>query len=118
MTSLSTTLDKSSCNRTISKAEQLAAEIHQKIRPCAEVIPQISTEMAPALRTCQCWSIAPCGNAPDERVSRLTSTLIQELVVAERCLNPLMTRLLRAAQRMGCRVVDGLQVSLSGGRSI
>ncbi|MDY0094066.1 MAG: shikimate dehydrogenase [Candidatus Vecturithrix sp.] len=98
------------CNRTISKAEQLAAEIHQKIRPCAEVIPQISAEMAPALRTCQVLVNCTCvGMHPDEASIPLDKALLfQELVVADVVYNPLMTRLLRAAQRMGCRVVDGL----------
>ncbi len=98
------------CNRTISKAEQLAVEIHQKIRPCAEVIPQISAEMAPALRICRVLvNTTSVGMHPDEdRIPLDESFLFQELAVADIVYNPLMTRLLQAAQYTGCHIVDGL----------
>ena len=98
------------CNRTISKAEQLAAEIHEKIRPCAEVIPQIPAEIAPALRTCQILvNTTSVGMHPNEEDIPIDETLLfQELAVADIVYNPLMTHLLQAAQQTGCRIVDGL----------
>ena len=98
------------CNRTISKANALAAEINDKIRNCAEVVTQTPAEMAMAVPACQVLvNSTSIGMHPNVDALPIDETLLfKELVVADIVYNPLMTRLLQAAQNSGCRIVNGL----------
>jgi shikimate dehydrogenase len=98
------------CNRTISKAETLAVEINEKFRNCAAVVPQTSAEMATVLPTCQVLvNATSVGMHPNVNAIPIDETLLfKNLAVADIVYNPLMTRLLRAARKTGCRIVDGL----------
>lgn len=98
------------CNRTISKADALAAEINEKISNCAEVVTQTPAEMAVAMPACQVLiNSTGIGMHPNVDALPIDETLLfKELVVADIVYNPLMTRLLQAAQNSGCRIVNGL----------
>jgi shikimate dehydrogenase len=97
-------------NRTFSKAESLAMEINGKIRPCAEAVEQKSEIIHPYLQQCDILvNGTRLGMHPDEDVSPIeTSLLSADLIVSDIVYNPLMTKLLKEARRLGCTIVDGL----------
>jgi shikimate dehydrogenase len=98
------------CNRTLAKAQELAAEINGRIRPCAEAVEQVFERQAEALSRSD---ILVNGTSigmhprPDE-LPIAESLLARHLVVADIVYNPLTTRLLSTAEQNGCRIVRGL----------
>jgi len=98
------------CNRTYSKAESLRHEINEKILNCAEAIEQTPETMVPFLRNCDILvNGTQLGMHPNENRSPLDKSLIsQHLIVSDIVYNPLMTKLLKDAQQLGCTIVDGL----------
>ncbi len=98
------------CNRTYSKAESLTREINEKILNCAEAIEQTPETMEPLLRNCDILvNGTQLGMHPNENRSPLDKSLLsQHLIVSDIVYNPLMTKLLKDAQQLGCTTVDGL----------
>jgi len=98
------------CNRTAAKAEALAGEINDKIRPCAEAVPMVNNAQAAALKDSSflvnCTSI---GMHPNDDVMPIDEALIDShLVVVDIVYNPLTTKLLRTAEAKGCTIAHGL----------
>jgi len=97
------------CNRTASKAVALADEINANIEPCAEAISQAPAEMEKALAACDILvNATSLGMHPQEDGIPINAGLLRgELSVADLVYKPLMTRLLTAAQQLGCPIVKG-----------
>jgi shikimate dehydrogenase len=98
------------CNRTVAKAQALAAEINGKIRNCAEVAEQTTNSQAKALQNCHVLiNGTSLGMHPREDVLPIDeSLLLPHLIVADIVYNPLTTRLLQSAKEKGCTIVPGL----------
>ncbi len=97
-------------NRTIAKAEALADEINNKIRPCAEVVGQSIESQRKAIADCDVLiNSTNLGMHPQEDVLPIDESLITpNLMVADIVYNPLMTKLLKTAEARGCTIVPGL----------
>jgi len=97
-------------NRTFSKAEALAAEINEKISCCAKAVEQKTETIQPYLKQCDILiNGTRLGMHPDEDCSPIdTSLLSADLIVADIVYNPLITKLLKEAEQLGCTIVDGL----------
>lgn len=96
-------------NRTSEKATLLAAEINDKIGPCAEAVLH-QDQQGPLLKSSDviinCTSI---GMHPNEQNTPLnTAHLRPGHIVADIVYNPQETRLLKDAKAAGCTVVPGL----------
>ncbi|BCL59503.1 shikimate dehydrogenase (NADP(+)) [Desulfomarina profundi] len=98
------------CNRTQSKAEQLAGEINEKIAECTTAVEQVKSSIAKYLETCDVLiNGTQLGMHPHTDTSPIDGSLLfSHLVVADIVYNPLKTRLLRDAEQRGCITVDGL----------
>ena len=98
------------CNRTQSKAEQLAREINEKIAECATAVEQVESSITKYLDTCDILiNGTQLGMHPHTDTSPLDGSLLfSHLVVADIVYNPLKTRLLQDAEQRGCITVDGL----------
>lgn len=98
------------CNRTEAKARELATEINDRIRHCAEAVEQVFDRQAEALGRCDILvngtSIGMHPHADELPID--ASLLTEHLVVADIVYNPLMTRLLRTAEARGCTIARGL----------
>lgn len=97
-------------NRTQEKAEALVAEINEKIRPCAEVVPASLEEQKNVIQECDIIvNSTSLGMHPKEDELPIDASLLTpNLVVADIVYNPLMTKLLQTAEEMGCPIVRGL----------
>jgi len=98
------------CNRTRSKAESLTHEINEKIFDCAEAIEQTPEAIKPILQNCDILiNGTQLGMHPNENISPLDKSLLSKhLIVSDIVYNPLITKLMKDAQQLGCTVVDGL----------
>ena len=98
------------CNRTLSKAKSLTEEINEKISDCAEAIERRPETMEPLLQECDVLvNGTQLGMHPNEDASPIDKSLLNKnLIVSDIVYNPLMTKLLKEAQQLGCTVVDGL----------
>lgn len=98
------------CNRTLSKAKRLTEEINEKISDCAEAVEQIPETIKPFLQGCDVLiNGTQLGMNPNENISPIDKLLLRKnLIVSDIVYNPLMTKLLKDAQQLGCTVVDGL----------
>lgn len=98
------------CNRTMTKARDLAEEINTRIRPCAEAVEQVFDRQAEALAQCDILvngtSIGMHPRADELPIA--AELLASRLVVADIVYNPLMTMLLQTAKAKGCSIVRGL----------
>lgn len=97
-------------NRTATKASELADEINKKIRPCAEPADRSPENLRMAIAgsdvLINCTSL---GMHPHQDTLPIEESLIDShLIVADIVYNPLMTRLLKAAEDKGCTIVPGL----------
>ena len=97
-------------NRTLSKAEALAADINRNMGHKAEVVALKPKPMAAALRSCHILvNATSLGMHPNvDEIPLDEKLLFKELAVADIVYNPVSTRLLQAAQKKGCRIVEGL----------
>ncbi len=97
-------------NRTQKKAEALVAEINDRIRPCAQVVSASYEEQQNVLKKCDILvNCTAVGMPPQaEELPIEASLLTPNLVVADIVYNPLTTKFLRAAQKRGCPIVQGL----------
>lgn len=98
------------CNRTALKAHQLAAEINDRIRHCAEAVDPVFDRQAEALERCDVLvNGTSIGMHPHSDELPIDESLLTgRLVVADIVYNPLMTRLLRTAEDRGCTIARGL----------
>jgi shikimate dehydrogenase len=98
------------CNRTMTKAQELAAEINGKIRHCTEAVEQVFDRQAEAIEQCDILvngtSIGMHPHSDELPIDE--SLLTSRLIVADIVYNPLMTRLLRTAEDRGCTIARGL----------
>lgn len=97
-------------NRTAAKADALAEQINNHIRPCAEAVGQSPEKLSRALTETDvlinCTSI---GMHPRRDELPLDEALLSpHLTVADIVYNPLETKLLQTAQTRGCTIVHGL----------
>lgn len=97
-------------NRTVAKAEALAAEINSKLGDCAEALMPGPGRLAEIITGCDFLvNSTSLGMRPREEELPLAPELLAgHLVVADIVYNPLMTRLLKTAEAKGCRIVEGL----------
>ncbi len=97
-------------NRTVAKAEALAAEINSKLRNCAEALTPTPERLAEIITGCDFLvNSTSLGMRPREEEMPLAPELLADhLVVADIVYNPLKTRLLKTAEARGCRIVEGL----------
>lgn len=94
-------------NRTNSRGENLARDLGCRFSPLAELktLPyQIVVNATPA------------GMTPDVNSMPLSPKLMDpEMVVMDMVYNPLQTRFLKEAQRIGCTIVDGVSMFVHQG---
>jgi len=99
-------------NRTIEKAEILAASLRSRIRNAAvtaKPMDAIGDEPTDAL--VQCTSVGMTGGPDPQGIAaplEKMMTLSPDLVVMDTVYNPIQTPLLREAQRLGLRHLDGV----------
>lgn len=98
------------CNRTLSTAKRLAKEINEKVSDCAQAIEQTPETIKPFLQGCDVLiNGTQLGMHPNVDKSPIDKSLLRkDLIVSDIVYNPLMTKLLKDAQELGCTVVDGL----------
>lgn len=98
------------CNRTVSKAEQLATEINTKIGNLSQFIGIEQAEQAAEIAKCDIIiNTTSVGMHPHENSLPLDESLISDRhVVADIVYNPQMTLLLKKAKEKGARIVPGL----------
>lgn len=104
-------------NRTLTKAEALAAEINTKIGNCAVAIAAQPESQARAIESCDILvNGTSIGMQPREEDSPIDLALLDShLIVADIVYNPHTTKLLAAAQAKGCRIVHGLGMLIHQG---
>ncbi|MFZ7127916.1 MAG: shikimate dehydrogenase [Desulfobacterales bacterium] len=97
------------CNRTATRAEVLADEINTRVKPCAEAVPWDSRRMKASLAGSDVLvNATSVGMHPNEEAMPIDEELLfSRLAVADFVYNPPMTRLLKAARKRGCRIVNG-----------
>ncbi|MFC1532899.1 shikimate dehydrogenase [Thermodesulfobacteriota bacterium] len=98
------------CNRTISKAEALSADINKVFEDCSSVVPRELPPMGEVLPACDLLiNTTSIGMHPyADNMPLDESLLFKGLAVADIVYNPLETLLLKAANKIGCSVVNGL----------
>jgi shikimate dehydrogenase len=98
------------CNRTENKAIDLAGEINAKISPCAQAIPKNAHKIEKALTASDILvNTTSVGMHPNSDVLPIDKGFLHRgLAVVDIVYNPLITSLLKAAQKVGCPTVDGL----------
>jgi len=97
-------------NRTASKAETLAGEINEKIRPCAEAISTQTKDQEKVIGDCDViinsTSIGMHPNVDELPIDG--SLILPKHIVADIVYNPRTTKLLKRAKDKGCTTVPGL----------
>ena len=94
-------------NRTRSRGEKLAQDLGCRFRPLGELkkLPYHIVVNA-----------TPVGMTPDVDSTPLAARLMApEMVVMDMVYNPLQTRFLKAADRIGCTVIDGVSMFVHQG---
>jgi shikimate dehydrogenase len=104
-------------NRSAERAEILAEELNRAIRPCAKMVAaepkaqQAALAESTVLINCTSLGMAPAGD-----ILALDPALLHPgLTVADTVYNPIRTRLLAAAEAIGCRTVPGLGMLIHQG---
>jgi shikimate dehydrogenase len=99
-------------NRTLSKAEELAAQIAQHYRQNLKTMTLSEENLANALDGADLLvNTTSVGMVPDVDRTPVSSGLLNpKLAVYDIVYNPLATRLLREAKAAGARTVDGLDM--------
>jgi shikimate dehydrogenase len=97
-------------NRTEQKAHDLVGEVNAKVRPCSEVVTMQRAALAAALKQADVLiNTTSVGMHPHEDRMPIEEDLIPGgIVVSDIVYNPMRTRLLKAAEAKGCRIVTGL----------
>ena len=98
-------------NRTLERAERLKAELKQKLKfNAAKTLVPRPSSLVPELRRCDLLvNATSVGMHPNEGETPVPSEALHEgLVVFDIVYNPVQTRLLKEAKRVGCKTVDGV----------
>lgn len=98
------------CNRTYEKAIALAKYINNQVEGCSIPVPMINKEIEKAVNSSDVLiNTTSVGMFPDVYDTPLDkSVLNKKLIVCDAAYNPKKTRLLREAEEIGCKTVDGL----------
>ena len=98
------------CNRSRAKGEKLADKVNGRF---------IDTDDSEGLRALQMdilINTTPVGMFPKNDVLPVNAALLHpEMIVMDIVYNPVQTRLLQAAQKAGCRTIDGLAMFIHQG---
>ncbi|ATW24015.1 shikimate dehydrogenase [Candidatus Formimonas warabiya] len=105
------------CNRTVSKAQELAGEINAKVRECCISVTLDKGEMKELLKDCDIFiNTTSVGMHPKDEEIPLDPELINEkTIVCDIIYNPLKTKLLKETGKKGCKTVNGLGMLLFQG---
>jgi shikimate dehydrogenase len=105
------------CNRTFEKAEALARDINEKLRPCVIPLHQEQAEMEEAMADTEVVvNTTSLGMHPrTDELSLDPGLLNPRIIVCDCVYNPERTRLLREAAALGCRTVTGVGMLLNQG---
>ena len=97
-------------NRTEHKAHALAQDVNQQGRDCCTAIPMAEGPLQDILGDTDILiNTTSVGMHPHEKQSPIDASLLHDhLVVYDLVYNPLRTKLLKAAQEKGCRIVEGI----------
>jgi len=103
-------------NRTVSRAEELADRIkgNFKIRVKAKGLEDVRGELEDADILINCTSVGMKGNQEGKSLIAL-DMLHSDLVVMDMVYHPLMTRLLKDAEEVGAKIIDGSRMFLHQG---
>jgi shikimate dehydrogenase len=94
-------------NRTESRGEKLARDLGCRFRPLAK-LKKLPYDIV--------VNATPAGMTPDVDSTPLAPTLMKpEMVVMDMVYNPLRTRFLKEAQRIGCTIIDGVSMFVHQG---
>ncbi len=104
-------------NRNAERAELLAEEINRAIRPCAAMVAaEPKAQQAALAESTVLINCTSLGMAPANDTLALDPSLLHPgLTVADIVYNPMRTRLLAAAEKIGCRTVPGLGMLIHQG---
>ena len=105
------------CNRTVEKAEGLAADINKQVRDCASSVPLENSEMEKALGDTEVIiNTTSIGMQPEPEAIPMDKELLDKrFIVCDIVYNPLKTKLLQEAEKLGCQTVEGLSMLLYQG---
>lgn len=98
-------------------AQSLVSDINSRVRKCAEFVPFADAPLPHLVGECDVLvNGAGIGMYPHtDRTPVEKSLLRPDLFVADFTYNPLRTRLLREAEETGCRVMNGVGMSINQG---
>jgi shikimate dehydrogenase len=98
------------CNRTQAKADELAAHINGSIRECAESVARRFDDMERALEEAEAVvNTTSVGMHPhEEDVCMDAGLLNRRHWVCDIVYNPVKTRFLEEAEKLGCKTLGGL----------
>ena len=104
-------------NRTLTNAVKLARELKKSVKVKVRTLPltvkALKTELKVSDMVVNC---TPVGMSPHTDKTPIPKELLHEdLVVMDAVYNPLRTRLLREAEEVGARIVDGLSMLIYQG---
>ncbi len=104
-------------NRTPDKAQALAAEVNEKIAPCAVAVEMEPSALRQTIAACDIFvNSTSLGMHPHQEESAIAEEfLFPHLVVADIVYNPHKTRLLAMAESKGCRIVHGIGMLIEQG---
>ena len=96
-------------NRTLSKAEELAEQINRDVFPCCEAVPYDQGIKETVAGCSVVINATSAGMAPDIDQSPFDLSFLHTdlKLVADVIYSPLKTRLLEAAERLGCDIING-----------
>lgn len=105
------------CNRTYEKAVDLAADINNKVKSCAFAVPLNLPEMSKALKDTEVViNTTSVGMMPEPEGIPIDKKLLDKsFTVCDIVYNPLKTRLLQEAEKVGCKTVTGISMMLYQG---
>lgn len=98
-------------NRTLERAERLKSELKQKLKfKAVKTLAPCPSSLVPELKRCDLLvNATSVGMHPNEGEMPVpTEALHKGLVVFDIVYNPVQTRLLKEAKRVGCKTVDGV----------
>lgn len=98
------------CNRTRSRAESLAADVNSNIRDIVRVLPMEESEQKKVMPQCDILvNTTSIGMHPHTGAIPIAESLLHpDLLVVDIVYNPLKTRLMAAAEQIGCTTLGGL----------
>jgi shikimate dehydrogenase len=98
------------CNRTYEKAVALSEDINEKIRICSDSVAMEFNKMKEALEKADILiNTTSVGMFPHTEQTPIDQQLLKRrLIVCDIVYNPVRTRLLREAEKKGCKTLSGI----------